>query len=77
MRERNKNGISSFLFSGSSMDVFSATGEETRWFSFLFSSLKSLYLSNVVNLRSIRCSEKKSIYITVNIDEIILLCYSL
>ena len=50
MRERNKNGISSFLFSGSSMDVFSATGEETRWFSFLFSSLKSLYLRAFLEL---------------------------
>ena len=50
MRERNKNGISSFLFSGSSMDVFSATGEETRWFSFLFFPLKSLYLRAFLEL---------------------------
>ena len=39
--------------------------------------VKVLKINNVVNLRSIRCSEKKSIYITVNIDEITLLCYSL
>ena len=39
-----KNDISSFHFSGSSIDVFSAAREETRWFSFLFFSLKSLYL---------------------------------
>ena len=31
-----KNDISSFLFSGSSMEVFSATGEETRFFLFSF-----------------------------------------
>ena len=35
-----KNDISSFLFSGSSIDVFSAAGKETRWFSFLFFFLK-------------------------------------
>ena len=31
-----KNDISSFLFSGSSIDVFSATGEETGFFLFSF-----------------------------------------
>jgi len=31
-----KKGISSFHFSGSSMEVFSAAGEETRFFLFSF-----------------------------------------
>ena len=50
MRERNQKRYFFFSLFRLSIDVFSATGEETRWFSFLFSSLKSLYLRAFLEL---------------------------